>query len=636
MTTSKVLFKKALKLHQSGELVCAASFYKEVLKRQPGHIDAIFFLGTLNLQLGCLNAATMFLLQVIAKQPEHSAAHNNIGTALQGQGKVKEAIERFQQAIALKPDYDDAFYNLGTALQAEGKLEEAADNFQKAIVLKPGCALAHYSLGNVFREQRKIDKAIACQKLAIQLKPDYAMAYNNLGSLYQELGKLDEAVESYDHAIELKPDYAMAYNNLGSVLQELGKLDEAVESYDHAIELKPDYAMAYNNLGSALQGLGKLDEAIESYDHAIELKPDYAMAYNNLGSALQERGKLEEAIESYDHAIELMPDEASAHKNRSTVLLLTEQFKEGWAEYEWRLLTKDHRLRNFQQPQWDGKRLNGRRIFVHAEQGFGDTIQFIRYLPRIQSLGGHVIFECRRDLYRLLRECAGIDDMVERTSRNTMTLPFDVHIPLLSLPGIFGTTLDTIPSKVPYITVDSKLVERWNKLLDNDRNFKIGIVWSGNPKFKNRSRSCSLVDFLPLADIPGITFYSLQKGKDSEDTLHQSKGMHIINLEDRLKDFADTAAIMTNLDLIISTDTAVVHLAGAIGKKVWVLLHRIPDWRWFLNRYDSPWYPEMRLFRQTELDDWSSVFVQVKEALLQEKLKGDTDGQHCKFIPKCP
>jgi tetratricopeptide (TPR) repeat protein len=558
-----------------------------------------------------------------------------MGTALQGQGKLDEAIERFKQAIALKPDYDDAYYNLGTALQAQGKLEEAADSFQKAIALKPECALVHYSLGNVFKEQRKLDKAIACQKQAIKLKPDYAMAYNNLGSLFQELGQFYEAVESYDRAIELKPDYAMAYNNLGSVLQELWQLDEAVECYDHAIELKPGYAMAYNNLGSVLQELGQLDEAVECYDYAIELKPDYAMAYNNLGSALQELGQLDEAIESYDHAIELMPDEPTAHKNRSTALLLTNKFKEGWAEYEWRLLTKDHSLRNFQQPQWDGKRLNGRHIFVHAEQGFGDTIQFIRYLPMVQSLGGHVIFECRQNIYQLLKDCAGIDNIVERTSHNNITVPFDVHVPLLSLPGIFGTTIDTIPSKVPYITVDSMLVDKWRRCLMSDENFKIGIVWSGNPRFRNRGRSCSLVDFSPLANIPGITFYSLQKGKASEETFQPPEGMQLINLEDGLKDFADTAAVITNLDLIISTDTAVVHLAGAIGKRVWVLLHRIPDWRWFLKQYDSPWYPDMRLFRQTQLHDWGSVFGQVKEALLQEKPKRETNGQHCKFIQEC-
>ena len=621
MVNGKEIFEKALKLHQSGELASAAGFYKEILRDQPGHIDAIFFLGTLHLQQGHLDMAAMFLLQVIRRQPGHIAALNNIGTVLQKKGKFDEAIERFKHVLALRPDYDEAYYNLGITLQLQGKFDEAIDNYRKAMFFGSDCALVHYSLGNVLKEQGKLDKAIECYQRAIKINPDFAKANNNLGAALQEQGKLEDAVEKYEHAIDLDPGYAMAYNNLGSVLQELGKLEEAVESYEHAIDLDPGYAMAYNNLGSALQELGKPEDAVENYDRAIELDPGYAMAYNNLGSALQELGKLEEAVESYEHAIELLPDEATAHKNMSTVLLLTENFKEGWLEYEWRLRTKDHGLRTFQQPRWEGARLDGKSIFVHAEQGFGDTIQFIRYLPMVQALGGHVIFECGRNLYRLLKNCPGIDCIVERMSDNKTSIPFDVHVPLLSLPGILGTALETISSVVPYITVDSGLVAEWRKRFVRDENFKIGIVWTGNPKFRNRNRSCSLVDFAPLATIPGFTVYSLQKGKASEEIFYHSDGMEIINLENELNDFADTAAAIANLDLVISTDTAVVHLAGSIGKPVWTLLHRIPDWRWLLNRDDSPWYPSMRLFRQTELHDWTSVFEQVKEALIKEVAK---------------
>ncbi|MCP5002400.1 MAG: tetratricopeptide repeat protein [Planctomycetes bacterium] len=615
-----LLFQRAIELHQSGELAHAERLYKEVLKSYPGHINTIFLLGTLNLQQEHFDAATILLLQVIAQKPKHFAAHNNIGTAFREQGKFEEAVEKYKHAIELKPDYEEAYYNLGTTFQVIGKLEEAADSFRKAMALNPESALVHYSLGNVFKEQRNLCQAILCLSQAIKLNPAYAMAHNNLGSLLQETGQLDEAVESYNRAIELKPDYAMAYNNLGSILQKMQQLDEAIENYDHAIELNPENAMAYNNLGSALQELGQLDEAIESYDHAIELKPDYAMAYNNLGSALQELGKLTEAVESYDRAIRLLPDEATAHKNRSTALLLMEEFKEGWTEYEWRLSTKDHSLRNFRQPKWDGKRLCNRQILVHSEQGFGDTIQFVRYLPMVRSMGGRVIFECRQELYRLLKDCEGIDNIIERTYHSDIAVPFDVQVPLMSLPGIFNTTTKTIPTGMPYITPDSKLAEDWHRRLGNDRNFKIGIVWSGNPEFRNQSRSCSLADFSPLANIPGITFYSLQKGKASKETFRPPEGMDITNLENELHDFADTAAIIANLDLIISTDTAVVHLAGAIGKRVWVLLHYIPDWRWLLRRSNSAWYPGMRLFRQIQLHDWASVFDQVKDALRQEEI----------------
>ncbi|ODS33871.1 MAG: peptidase [Candidatus Scalindua rubra] len=628
MTNNNYLFQEALKLHQAGELTAAAAFYHKILNKQPGHIDVIFLLGTLYLQLENLDIATTFLKKAIALKPDHVTAYNNLGTAFQKQCKLDEAIASYRRAIALKPDYAEAQCNLGNALKEQGSLDKAAVNYRQAILSKPDYVDAHYNLGNTLKEQRKLDKAVESYKRTIALKPDYAMAHCNLGSVLQELGKIDEAIASCKLAITLKPDYAMAHCNLGSAFQELGRLDEAITSYRKAITLNPDYVVAHSNLGSALQELGRLDEAITSYRKAIRLKPDYAMAHCNLGSALQELSKIEEAIESYNRAIVLKPDEAIAHKNKSIALLLIENFKEGWPEYEWRLRTKDHSLRDFQKPKWDGAPLNGKFILVHAEQGFGDTIQFVRYLPMVKSQGGHVIFECRQNLFRLLKNCAGIDKIIENISTNEPSVQFDIHIPLLSLPGIFGTTLDSIPSDVPYITVDSRLVEQWRIRLEHDNNFKIGIVWAGNPTFKNyHNRSCSLADFAILSEIPGLSFYSLQKGPASVETNNPPEGMKIINLENELNDFADTAAVIDNLDLIISTDTAVVHLAGAIGKPVWTLLHSAPDWRWLLNRDDSPWYPRpnglagragMCLFRQSKLNDWSGVFEQVKEALLYE------------------
>jgi hypothetical protein len=298
-------------------------------------------------------------------------------------------------------------------------------------------------------------------------------------------------------------------------------------------------------------------------------------------------------------------------------LLLTGNFKEGWPEYEWRLYSKDCTSHTFRQPLWDGTLLDGKSILVHAEQGFGDTIQFVRYLSMVQAKGGHVIFECQKNLFRLLKSCTGIDEIIEQRPARTPVAQFDIHVPLLSLPGIFGTSLNTIPSHIPYITVDSTLGTQWKKQLGHDNDFKIGIVWAGNPTHTyNDNRSCSLSDFAPLADIPDLIFYSLQKGPASAEVNDPPEGMKIINLEDSLIDFADTAAVIANLDLVISVDTAVVHLAGAIDKPVWTLHSYVPDWRWLLNRDDSPWYPGMHLFRQTQLNNWEGVFEQVKKALL--------------------
>lgn len=438
-----------------------------------------------------------------------------------------------------------------------------------------------------------------------------------LGTLKLQQGNFEEARLLLEKATSLNPDHAIAYNNLATVLIKQGKLDEAVTKYNQSIALQPDYVMAHCNLGNLLKDLGRFDEAEERCRRAISLQPDYADAHNNLAASLQKQGKHNEAIESYRMAIMYNPEHIHAHINRSSALLLTENFKEGWPEYEWRLHTKNCNSGTFHQAQWDGSPLKGKTILVHAEQGFGDTIQFIRYLPMIKSRGGRVIFECQKELISLLKDCSGIDEIIEKSSISN--IKFDTHIYLLSLPGIFGTSIDSMPSETPYISVNPELAEQWRlKFASSNIDFKIGIVWSGRPTFEDHYRSCSLDDFAPLAEIPGISFYSLQKGSASEEIFNPSIDMKIINLDRELNDFSDTAAAMDNLDMIISTDTAVVHLAGALGKPIWSLLHTSSDWRWFLNRDDSPWYPEMRLFRQTKFNDWTGLFKQVKEALLEK------------------
>jgi len=653
MVNIKDLFQKGYKYHQSGNLAAAATFYLKILDKQPDHTDTIFLTGTLHLQQGNLDAATVFLKRAIELKPNYVTAYNNLGAALQAQGKFDEAIDSYRQAIKLKPgdaeihknlgnalrkkgkldeaiasyrqatvlDPNDAevYNDLGTALQKSGKLDEAIASHRQAVRLRPDYAMAYGNLGAALKEQGKLDEAIASHRQAVRLKPDYAEAHHNLGTALQEQGKFDEAIASYRQALSLKPEYAEAYYNLGNALKTHGKIDEAIKSYKQAIRLKPDYATAYVNLGLALQEQGKLDEAAASYGRALSLKPDHAEAYNNLGAALHEQGKLDEAVASYNRAIGLKSDYVDAHTNRSFALLLRENFEQGWQEYEWRLRAKNRVSPTFQQPRWDGSLLNGRSILVHAEQGLGDTIQFIRYLPLVRARGGYVIFKCQPNLFRLLRGCKGFDEIIKQTPTHQSAVRFDIHIPLLSLPGIFGTTLNTIPSDSSYITVDPDLVTQWRIRLGHNEDFKIGIVWAGNPDHNmDRARSCSLADFAPLVDIPDLTFYSLQKGPASAEANDPPKGMKIVNLEDELNDFADTAAVIANLDVVISVDTAVVHLAGAIGKTVWILLPFVPDWGWVQNRDDSPWYSSMRLFRQTPLNDWTGVFEQVKKVLTKK------------------
>ncbi|MBS1258709.1 MAG: Cell division coordinator CpoB [Candidatus Scalindua arabica] len=630
------LFHEAFTLHNTGNLAKAASLYRKILKNEPKHVDANFLLGTLNIQQGKLKPATTLLKKAISLKPDHVAASNNLGTALQSQGNFSEAEVIYNNIIERTPDYVEGHINLGAVLQEQGKLDEAIKCYNRAIPLKPDYAEAHYNLGNALKRKNEFDEAAASYSQAIKLNPDYVQAHSNLGTVLQEQGKLVEAVSSFRKAIELKPEYAEAHSNLGTVLQEQGKLREAAESFHLAAELNPNHAEVHNNIGTFLMELGKPDEAIESYEKAITLEPDHAEAHNNLGAAFQEQGKFNEAIPYYKKAISLKPDYAEAHMNRSFVLLLTGNLEEGWPEYEWRLHTKDRVPRSFQQPLWDGTPLDGRSILVHAEQGIGDTIQFVRYLPMVQAKGGHVIFECQKNLFRLLENSEGLNDIIQKASTSEENSYFDVQVPLLSLPGIFGTTLENIPSKVPYIKVDPEPVKQWNARIENNDDFKIGIVWAGSPDHKNdRNRSCRLEDFSQLAEIPGLSFYSVQKGVASQEALTPPAGMKIINLANELNDFTDTAALILNLDLVISVDTSVAHLAGAIGIPVWNLLPFAPEWRWQLNRAVSPWYPRpnarlpfvgqglagragMRLFRQSQPNDWTGVFKQVKKALISE------------------
>jgi tetratricopeptide (TPR) repeat protein len=646
------MFREATRLHQTGNLVDASIFYNKILEEQPDNFDTISLLGTLNIQSGNLDEACLLLKKAIVLKPDSAISHGNLGSALQASGRFEEAMHSYKRAIELKPDYDEAYYNLASTLQACNMLDEAVVIYKLAINLKPNDADIHNNLGNALRRSGKPDEALNSYKHAAMLKPDNAEILCNLGAAFQELDNLDEAIINYKRAISLEPDNAKAHNNLGIALKKQCRPEEAVESYNRAIELKHDYAEAYNNLGItllsldqfdeaiknhrkaimliplyaeahynlgiALRKLKKLDEASASYRRAIAIKADYVEAHNNLGSTLEEQGMFTEAVTCYSRAIELKPDYVDAHFNRSILSLLTGNFKDGWKEYEWRFQIKDHVHRTFQKPMWDGSPLNDKTILVHTEQGYGDNIQFVRYLPMIQAQGGRVVFECLPILIHLLKDCKGIDTIISKDPSGNVTEQFDVHIPLLSIPGILDTEVDTIPSNGPYIVPDSARVAEWKDRLEvHDKSYKIGLVWASSPDNKElyHKKSCKLNQFEPALNIHGLSFYSLQKGPASTeiDSLH--KGTKIINLDSELNDFTDTAAAINNLDLVISVDTSVAHLAGAIGKPVWLLLPFVPDWRWQLERDDSPWYPNMRLFRQTQMYDWDGVFEQITESL---------------------
>ena len=505
--------------------------------------------------------------------------------------------------------------------QAE-KFAEARELLHQTLALQPDNTGAIYLLGAIAYSQNQLAEAIAHFQRLVTLKPNSAESYNNLGVALQQQGKLEEASIYYQQALSLNPHSAEYHYNLGIVLQMQGNLQQAIERYQQAISLNPNYIKARHNLGSTLKELGDLDAAIECYQQIISQQPDFGESYNNLGTILREKGELDSAINYYQKAVELQPDNANTRRNLAMALLLAGDWKNGFAEYEWRWkcaeFFEQHSHCHFSEPLWDGSQLQGRTILLYTEQGFGDALQFIRYVPLVREKGGKVIVQCPPKLMRLFATVSGIEQLVTKGS----TLPeFQVCTPLMSLPYILGTTLETVPNQVPYLgAINCESLEITSSAL-----LKVGIVWATKPNHPtHKIRSCPLQNFLALLD-PDIAFYSLQKGHQTAELA--SVDNDIIALGEQLNDFADTATVVAQLDLIITVDTAVAHLAGAMGKPVWVLLPFDPDWRWMLGRQDSPWYPTMRLFRQSRTGEWLEVFDAVRQALQSLKLVVVNTGQ---------
>ncbi len=545
--------------------------------------------------------------QIIEQEPNRIEAYINLGNAVLSQGRIEEAIAYYQQAITLEPSYDLAYYHLGYALQSQGRIEEAIAYYQQYLTRQPLDAGANYNLGHALQTQGFLEGAIACYQQVLNIDPNNYQTINNLGAAFQMQDKLEEALNCYQKLITLKPNDARAFHNLGRVFQKQGKVEEAIAYYQQTLIFDPNQPIACNDLGTIFHAQGLLDKAIAYYEKAFNLDSNYALAHYNLGVLLMENSQFEKAIGCFNRAIEINPNYADAHWNRGLILLKWGDYERGFAEYEWRWRREQTPPPPFPQPRWAGEELEGKTILLYAEQGFGDTIQFIRYAPLVQARGGIVVVECHEPLVRLLKTISSIDRVIARET----TLPeFDVHVPLMSLPYIFGTTLETVPNQVPYLNYDQspRLSTEPSSLM------KVGIVWAGNPDFAgNHQRSCTLNHFLGILDTPGVAFYSLQKGIAVEELAQLSQ-----KVISQVDDFADTAAVIAQLDLIITVDTAVAHLAGALGKPVWVLLAFNPDWRWMLEKEDSPWYPSMRLFRQRQSGDWAEVFARVEAALLQK------------------
>jgi tetratricopeptide (TPR) repeat protein len=526
-------------------------------------------------------------------------------------GNLAAAERCYQQALEQEPWNEEALRFLGLLYLNSGRVAEAEPVFRQLLNLNPYHAETYNDLGIAVAIQGRFDEAVAAFQQALHIQPGYATAHNNLALVLLWRKQPAEAEASARRAIELNPDFPEAFNRLGDALRAQGRLSDAIDNYRQALRMRPDFVEALNNLGIGLAQSGREDEAVEQFRRAIEIRPDYVKSYGNLGTALQNLGRFDEALDSYARALQFQPDDGQLHRNRALVWLRQGKFNLGWPEYEWRLRCTDDPLPQLAQPAWRGEPLNGRTILLHAEQGLGDAIQFIRYAPLVQARGGTVIVACPPSLVQLLTGFRGIDRLLESDSALP---PFDTHAPLPSLPGIFGMTPMNVPADVPYLTADPRLAEFWGQELSKYAGFKIGIAWRGSAGYPDDNRrSAPLSVFAPLAKLPGVHVFSLQKGPGSEEV--RGVSWPIIDLAGRLDEstggFMDTAAVIKHLDLVVTVDTAIGHLAGALAVPYYLALSFVADWRWFLDREDTPWYPTARLFRQKERGNWTELFDRI-------------------------
>ncbi len=589
MATLAQSITEAIAFHQAGDLAQAERCYRLVLAGDPEQVDALHYLGVLEAQ----------------------------------RGRGAEALALIERALAREPRAAEVHFNRGNILQGLNRFAEALASYDQVLLLMPQNAPAHYNRGNVLQQLKRHEEALASYDKLLALMPDNAAAFYNRGVALQALKRYEEALASYDRALSIALDDAEVLSNRGIALYELKRYEEALASYDQALAIKPDFVEVLNNRGNVLRELNRLEEALASCDKALAIKPDYLEALTNRGMALQALNRHAEALVCYDRALAVSPNYADAHWAVSLCSLALGDFERGWREYEWRWKTEDFPSprREFQRPLWLGREdIRGKTILLYGEQGLGDTLQFSRYVEMVAHRGANVILEVQPALKSLLAGLHGAPRILATGER----LPdFEYQCPLLSLPLAFKTTLETVPARVPYIETTPERVMAWRTRLAqtiDPRDFRVGICWQGQPAAKaDIGRSIPLREFYPLSQIPGVRLISLQKhhGLDQLDDL--PAGMKVETLGDDFdagsNAFVDSAAVMESLDLIVASDTSVVHLAGALARPVWVALKHVPDWRFMREQSASPWYPTVRLFRQPKPADWHAVFAIISSEL---------------------
>jgi tetratricopeptide (TPR) repeat protein len=608
----------------------AEQLCRHLLRDRPGHAEALLLLGRALLAQQRAGDAVEPLAEAVRLAPASTEARLTLAQALSACGRGGEALAQTQQAAALAPQNADVQMALGLALAGEGRSAEALAAFAAAARLRPGDAQAQHNLGVALAQAGRQEEAARAFQEALRLRPAYAEACYSLANVLRDLGRREEALALFRRAVELRPLYGDALNNLGLTLNEAGRHGEALIVLRQSVRLRPQASESFNNLCLALEGLGRFAEAEAVYQEALRLDPAAVDAHTNLGSTLKEQGRYEEAQASYQMALWLRPDHPSARYNRSLAWLQAGEWDRGWPEYEWRWRRGGSRERHTERPRWDGSPSEGKTVLLWAEQGLGDTLQFVRYAAMVKAKGARVVLECPGALAPLLRTCEGVDEVV---AEGEALPPFDAQVPLLSLPGLFGVTVEDVQVAGPYLRAETERVEKWRaRLAELGDGLKVGVVWQGNPRFQwDRWRSFSLAELAPLAAVPGVRLVSLQKGPGAEQVKALRGRFEVAELEGLDEGegaFLDTAAALTLLDVLVTADTAAAHLAGALGVPCWLALAAVSDWRWLRGREDTPWYPQTRLFRQERLGDWAAVFGRMA-AELSGRAARHGAGQRC-------
>jgi tetratricopeptide (TPR) repeat protein len=640
-------------LHRRGHLPEAERIYSEVLAIDAERVDALQLLAVLKRAQGNPMEAISLLGRALRAAPTSIEVLSDRAGMLIDIGRYEEALEHCDRAVVIDPNHAGAWTNRATALQWLGRLDESLKNFDKAVALKPRGVEAWTNRGNTLEQLGRPEDAVASYGKALAIDDGKATIWINRGLLLQKLGRYaaavadydkalaldaanpknisiwncrgvalhlteryDEALVSYDRALAINPDDPDVWSNRGNTLRALGRLDEALANHDRAIAFHPRHAKALSNRANVLLAMGRQPEAVAGYDRALAITPDDAEIINNRAAALARGGCHDEALAEYERVLTLVPDHGDAIANAGMLRLLMGDFRGGWPRYEsrWRLNgARPEPLRDAA-PQWRGEpEVAGKTILLFCEQGLGDTIQLLRYVPMVAATGARVILGVQAQLKALAAQVA--PDALVVSSGETMP-KFDLQCPLLSLPFAFGTELDTIPRGVPYLHAPEHRVAEWRSRLPAGGARRVGLVWAGNAAHKNdRNRSLELARLKPLFDMPGVQFLSLQRELRPGDAAILNAHANVTHLGVQLVDFAETAAVIACLDLVITADTAVAHLAGAMGKPVWILLPLSPDWRWLRGRDDSPWYPTAKLFRQETLGDWDSVVARARAEL---------------------